>query len=435
MSAIVTPSKSRAEEFRDDEAYARELDVSDPLRSFRERFHIPGRDDGEPVIYYTGNSLGLQPRGVQEMLAQELEDWKRLAVDGHFKDTRPWYSYHEQFREPMARVVGAKPSEVVLMNSLTVNLHLMMVTFFKPTQARFKILMEGPAFPSDTYAIESHLKTRGLDPKDALLVLSPREGEHTIRAADLESTIEQQGESIALVLLSGVNYYTGQFFDLPRITSLAKSKECVVGFDLAHAAGNVPMALHDWDVDFACWCTYKYLNGGPGSIAGCFIHEQHAGNTDLPRYAGWWGNDPESRFRMHLNDTFIAKPDADGWQISNPPIFSMTPLVASLAIFDEATMPALREKSVRMTAYLRWLIERQPSSKFECITPQDPEFRGSQLSILVHDEPQARHVALQASGIVADFRPPNVIRVAPVPLYNTYHEAWRFAKTLCQEMS
>jgi kynureninase len=295
--------------------------------------------------------------------------------------------------------------------------------------------METPAFPSDTYAIESHLRTRGLDTADSLLVISPREGEHTIHHEDIEAMIEEQGESIALVLLSGVNYYTGQFYDLPKIAKLAKFRGCAVGFDLAHAAGNVPLNLHDWDVDFACWCTYKYLNGGPGSVAGCFIHERHASNPDLPRYAGWWGNAPESRFRMHLNDTFIAKPDADGWQLSNPPIFAMTPLLASLAIFDEATMPALRGKSIRLTSYLRWLIERHPSEHFEIITPGNPDSRGCQLSILMHDQPQARRETLQVSGSVADFRPPNVIRVAPVPLYNTFHEAWRFARTLGQELN
>lgn len=415
------------------EAYARQLDEMDPLRDLRSRFHLPlDQDSGNPKVYFCGNSLGLQPRSTSELMQQELDDWARFAVDGHFKPHTGWYRYHELLRDQTARLVGATADEVVVMNSLTVNLHLMMVTFFRPDAKRYRILMEAPAFPSDIYAIKSHLQTCGLDPDDALLTIAPREDEHTIRMEDLLACIEEEGERIALILLGGVNYYTGQVFDLERIASAGHERGCVVGFDLAHAAGNVPLSLHDWNVDFACWCSYKYLNAGPGALAGCFIHERHASNPNLPRYGGWWGNDPESRFRMHLQPQFIPRPTADGWQISNPPIFSMVPLRASMNIFDEVGMKALREKSQQLTGYLRTLIDQHPADWFEVITPTDPREVGCQLSILVHDRPQQRFEALQAASIVGDFRQPNVIRVAPIPLYNTFEEVHRFVRTLGQ---
>jgi len=419
--------------FRDDEAFALERDSRDPLRAFRDRFHLPTRDNGQPLIYFTGNSLGLMPAEARGMVERELDDWARLAVDAHFRPEAPWYSYHETVREPLARLVGAQPGEVVAMNSLTVNLHLMMTTFYRPTEHRFRILMEAPAFPSDTYAVQTHLRARGIDPRKALLVVGPREGEEMIRPGDIEAMIAEHGRTIALVLLGGVNFFTGQCFDMSRITEAAHRAGCVIGFDLAHAAGNVPLALHDWDVDFACWCSYKYLNAGPGAVAGCFIHDRHASNPTLPRLGGWWGNDPGTRFRMHLEPEFIARPDADGWQISNPPIMALAPLRASLAIFDEATMPALRSKSLQLTGYLHWLIERKltgASRAHEIITPREDAAHGCQLSVLVHDQPRARRDALQDAGVICDFREPNIIRAAPVPLYNTFHEVWQFARIL-----
>jgi kynureninase len=293
--------------------------------------------------------------------------------------------------------------------------------------------MESPAFPSDLYAVQTHLRSRGLDPAGSLVQIAPREGEHTIRTEDLETALDEQGPQTALVWLSGVNYFTGQVFDMAEITAAAKRHGCTVGFDLAHAAGNVPMSLHDWDVDFACWCSYKYLNAGPGAVAGCFVHEKHAGGGRLPRYAGWWGDDPDTRFQMHLQRDFVAQPGAAGWQISNPPILAMAPLRASLDIFDEAGMDALREKSVLLTGYLRYLLERGPAGQFEIITPAEPEAQGCQLSVLVHDEPKKHHEALLAEGVVCDFREPNVIRVAPVPLYNTFHEVWRFSRIMLRD--
>lgn len=426
-------SHSAEVEYERDEEFARHLDSIDPLRRFRGQFHIPRRaGTSEPVMYFAGNSLGLQPRSVRELIEQELRDWEKLAVDAHFKGHTPWYSYHESVREAGERLVGAKPgaNEIVMMNSLTINLHLMMVSFFRPDKKRTKILIEEPCFPSDIYAVKSHLRTRGLDPAKHLLIASPRNGEQTIRMEDLEALIAREGESIALILLGGVNFFTGQAFDMERITRIGHEHGCIVGFDLAHAAGNLALRLHDWDVDFACWCSYKYLNAGPGAVAGCFVHERHGQNLDLPRYAGWWGNDPATRFRMHLEPEFVPVAGADAWQVSNPPILSMTPLRASLAIFDEAGMDALRAKSLKLTGYLRFLLETASAKSWQIITPAAPEAHGCQLSMLVHDHPRQRFRALENEGVVCDFREPNVIRVAPVPLYNTFHEVWRFASIL-----
>lgn len=416
-----------------DESGARKLDEADPLKGCRDRFLIPAGADGSPVVYFCGNSLGLQPRSVRAAVEQELDDWARLAVDAHLKGRTPWYSYHEAFTESGARLVGARPGEVVMMNSLTVNIHLMMVSFYRPRGPRRKILLEHPAFPSDLYAARTHARSRGLDPDECVVQVRPREGEHAIRTEDVESRLEQDGAEIALVWLPGVNYFTGQVFDMARITAAARRHGCMVGFDLAHAAGNVPMRLHDWDVDFACWCSYKYLNAGPGAIAGCFVHDRHGRNPDLPRLAGWWGDDPATRFQMHTKLKFIPQPGAAGWQISNPPILSMAPLLASLEIFDEVGMEALREKSRKLTGYLRSLLEQAPPGRFEIITPAEPGAQGCQLSILVHDQPKRRHEALVSREMICDFREPNVIRIAPTPLYNSYHEAWRFAQVLGRE--
>jgi len=416
--------------FHEDEAFAKKLDADDALRGFRERFCIPTGSDGSPVVYFCGHSLGLLPKEARRFVEEELEDWARLGVDGHFKGRRPWYSYHEQFREPGARIVGARPGEVVMMNSLTVNLHLMMATFYRPTKERYKILIESPTFPSDLYAVKTQLRHNGFDPADALVTLQPREGQHIVHAADVESLLEDHGDSIALVLFSGVNFYTGQVLDMPRIAAAARREGCVIGLDLAHAVGNVPLSLHDWDIDFAVWCNYKYLNAGPGAIGGCFVHERHGKNPDLPRLAGWWGNDPKTRFEMHRLDDFVPQDGADGWQISNPPILSAAPLLSSLAIFDEAGIDALRAKSKRLTAYLAYLLDRIEGRPFDIITPSDPAARGCQLSILVRDDPRGLYKRLRGQNMVVDFREPNIIRMAPVPLFNTFHEVWRCAQVL-----
>src|SRR5438552_1081332 len=419
--------------FSADERFALQLDAEDPLRTFREKFFLPLGEDGKPVIYFAGNSLGLMPKSARQIVEEELDNWARLGVDAHHAAGTPWYSYHEVLREPMARLVGAKPHEVICMNSLTVNLHLMMATFYRPTKSRFKILMEEPAFPSDTYAIKTQIVHHGLSPKDALVLARPRKGEFTIRTEDIVDLIEKDPNQLAVVMIGAVNFFTGQLYDIPKITAAAQKRGIIAGFDLAHAIGNVPLALHDWSADFAVWCSYKYLNAGPGAVAGRFVHERHATNTKLPRLAGWFGNDPNTRFRLHLEPEFIPVPSADGWQISNPPILSMAPLRASLAIFDEAGgMESLRAKSINLTGYLEFLIDQIGSKKFSVITPADPKARGAQLSIQAHEHPKQLHEELLAAGVKCDFREPNVIRVAPTPLYNTFHQVWRFARILAE---
>jgi kynureninase len=413
------------------EDFALRLDAEDPLRHFREKFHLPLRKDGEPVIYFAGNSLGLMPKSARQVVDEELDNWATLGVDAHHATGTPWYSYHEALREPTARLVGAKPVEVISMNSLTVNLHLMMATFYRPTKSRFKILMEEPAFPSDTYAIKTQVMHHGLDPEEGLILTRPRKGEFTIRTEDILDLIDKNADQLAVVIFGGANFFTGQLFDIKKITAAAHKHGIVAGFDLAHAVGNIPLSLHDWNVDFAVWCSYKYLNAGPGAVAGAFVHERHATNISLPRLAGWFGNDPNSRFRLHLEPDFIPVPSADGWQISNPPIFSMAPLRASLAIFGEVGgMEPLRVKSMKLTGYLESLLTQIGSKKISVITPKDPDARGCQLSILAHEHPKKLHNELIAADVKCDFREPNVIRVAPTPLYNTFHEVWRFARIL-----
>lgn len=419
--------------FSADEQFALQLDAEDPLRHFREKFNLPLGKDRKPLIYLAGNSLGLMPKTARQLVDQELDDWAGLAVDAHLGAKTPWYSYHETLREPAARLIGAQPNEVICMNSLTVNLHLMMATFYRPTKERFKIVMEEPAFPSDTYAVKSQIVHHGFDPHDALVLARPREGAFTVRQEDIDDLLEKQGDQIALVLFAGVNFFTGQLFDIERITATARKRGCMVGIDLAHAIGNVPLTLHDWNVDFAVWCSYKYLNAGPGAVAGAFVHERHATNRELPRLAGWFGNDPKTRFRLHLEPEFIPVASADSWQISNPPIFSMAPLRASLAIFDEAGgMEALRAKSIELTGYLQFLIESAKHSKLTVITPRETKTRGCQLSILAAEHPRELFQELEAAGVKCDFREPNVIRAAPTPLYNTFHEVWRFARILAE---
>lgn len=432
----VMPAVSAHNEFHfsPNESDALALDAADALRDCRECFFVPAGRDGNPQIYLCGNSLGLQPKATRDAVIGELDDWARLGVEGHFHGRHPWYPYHEFVREAGARLVGALPHEVVYMNSLTVNLHLMMVTFYRPTRDRFKILIEDSAFPSDTYAVRTQIRHHGFDPDEALLIARPRDGEASLRMDDVEALIEREGSRIALVMMSGVNYFSGQVFDMRRIATAAKRQGARVGFDLAHAAGNLEMRLHDWDVDFAAWCTYKYLNSGPGAVAGCFVHEQHARDKTLPRFGGWWGNDPKTRFRMHLEPEFIPVESADAWQLSNPPILALAPVRVSLAIFAEAGMPALRAKSQRLTAYLQYLLDRMPSERYTTITPRAPQERGAQISLLAHDRPRELFKALEAADVVCDFREPNVIRVAPVPLYNTFHDVWRFAQVLSKHV-
>ena len=404
------------------------MDAKDPLREYRKRFHFPETKDGVEPIYFTGNSLGLMPKKAREYVEQELTDWERLAVEGHIHAKHPWLPYHEFLTEQMATVVGALPVETVVMNSLTVNLHLLMVSFYRPTPERFKIVIEKGAFPSDQYAIESQILFHGYKPSIALIELAPREGEATLRTEDIVDLIQREGDSIALILLGGVNYYTGQAFDMKTITEAGHKVGAVVGLDLAHAAGNIELKMHDWDVDFAAWCSYKYLNAGPGAVAGAFVHERHARAFDLPRFAGWWGHDKETRFLM--GPEFKPLAGAEGWQISNPPILQMAALRASLEIFAEAGMTALTEKSRKLTSYLEVLIKKIGDERISIITPSDLRQRGCQLSIRVRGGDRSLHEGLTSRGVFADWREPDVIRVAPVPLYNSFADVSRFAEVL-----
>ncbi|MFN6963667.1 MAG: kynureninase [Pyrinomonadaceae bacterium] len=412
----------------DTEGAAEQLDAADPLRKFREQFHFPLARDGRPVVYFTGNSLGLQPKTTRAYVDQELDDWARLGVEGHVHAAHPWLPYHEFLTEKMARVVGALPAETVVMNSLTVNLHLMLVSFYRPRGERRKIMIERGAFPSDRYAVWSHIATRGLEPAKCLVELAPREGEATLRTDDIVAAIDEHGDELALVMFGGVNYYTGQAFDMPAITAAAHRVGAVAGFDLAHAAGNLEMRLHDWDIDFAVWCSYKYLNAGPGGVAGAFVHERHAENFEIPRFAGWWGHDKRTRFLM--GPEFVPLAGAEGWQISNPPILQMAALRASLDIFDEAGMSALRDKSVRLTGHLERLLDSLGDERISVITPRDPQARGCQLSIRVRESDRSLFDSLIARGISADWREPDVIRVAPTPLYNSFSDVNAFVHVL-----
>jgi kynureninase len=411
--------------FRADAAFARQMDEGDPLAKYRERFHIPKGPDGADCVYLCGHSLGLQPKTVRSYVGQELDDWAKLGVEAHFRGTHPWMSYHRLLTEQTARLVGAKPVEVVVMNSLTVNLHLMMVSFYRPTKERHKIVVEESAFPSDQYAVKSQIRYHGLDSAKSLVELKPRAGERVLRDEDIVALIEREGDSIALVMLGGVNYSSGQFFDLEAIARAGHAKGCAVGFDLAHAAGNLPLKLHDWSADFAVWCSYKYLNGGPGCIAGCFVHERHTREA-LPRFAGWWGHDQETRFQM--GPEFQAAPGAEGWQVSNPPILTMAALRASMDIFDEVGMQRLREKSVALSGYLEFLLDQRRSEKFWIITPREAGRRGAQLSICVPRNGREVCDRLTEAGVLCDWREPDILRVAPAPLYNTFADVHAFAE-------
>lgn len=417
--------------YKDSRDYAVQLDDQDELKSFRECFYIPKDSENKPKIYFCGNSLGLQSTSTRLFVDEILDCWAEKAVEGHFSGAHPWLPYHEFLSEKTAKVVGALPEEVVTMNSLTVNLHLMMVSFYRPTATRHRILIESQAFPSDLYAVTSQIQYHGFERDHTLIEVSPRAGEINIRNQDLLSLIEREGDNIALILLPGVHYYTGQAFDMAEITRVAHNKGCIVGFDLAHAAGNLLLKLNDWQVDFAVWCSYKYLNAGPGAVAGCFVHERYRHRFDLPRFSGWWGHDKGSRFQMTGQPSVI--PGAEGWQISNPPVLSMAPLLASLEQFDQAGMQALRRKSSQLTGFLEFLLQRCCADKITVITPAAEDERGAQLSLCIEgDQQQGKRVydALALSGVICDWREPNVIRVAPVPLYNTFSEVFDFVKLL-----
>jgi kynureninase len=407
--------------------FARVHDEADPLQHFRHRFHFPQHNDHD-VVYFTGNSLGLQPKSVRSTIEQTLSDWATLGVEGHFHAQQPWWQYHKMFEEPLGRVVGAKPHEIVVMNALTVNLHLLMMSFYQPTATRYKVICEAGAFPSDQYALETHLRLRGINPDEAIIEVAPRTGEQTLRSEDICAAIREAGQSLALVMFAGVQYYTGQVFDMKAITFAAHQVGAIAGFDLAHAAGNIPLALHDWNVDFAAWCSYKYLNSGPGGISGVYIHEKHALRRETPRFAGWWGNEESERFQMKKG--FRAAEGAQAWQLSNAPILLLAAHKAALDIFDEAGMERLRTKSEHLTGFLEFVLKSIAKDRIECITPSNPAERGAQLSLFVHGGGRAVFDHLLANGVIVDWREPNVIRAAPAPLYNSYEDVWRFGEIL-----
>ncbi len=415
--------------FENNITFARQLDENDPLKHFRDQFYIPVIN-GKESIYFTGNSLGLQPKTTQEYVLNELEDWANFGVEGHFHATNPWLSYHEIFPNQLSKIVGALPEEVVVMNQLTVNLHLLMTSFYRPTKDRFKIVCEAKAFPSDQYALESQVKLHGLNPDEAIIEVSPREGEHIVRTADILDTISKHKDSIAVVMFGGVNYYSGQVFDMEKITLATHNVGAYCGFDLAHAAGNIELKMHDWNVDFACWCSYKYLNSGPGGVAGAYIHQKHIKDKTLPRLAGWWGHDKASRFKMEKG--FNPIETAEGWQLSNAPVLSMAAHKASLDIFEDAGMENLIPKGKMLSDYLLFILNEVNTGLdkkiIEIITPSDD--KGCQVSILMLEKGKEVFEALKQNGVIADWREPNVIRVAPVPLYNSFEDVYRFGEIL-----
>lgn len=419
--------------FQPGEAFRAAMDARDPLAHFRQRFHLPKTRDGQECVYLCGHSLGLEPRSARSYVDQEFEHWAQLGVEGHFQGRNPWMPYHRLLTGQTARLVGAEPLEVVVMNSLTVNLHLMMASFYRPTAERHKIVIEGGAFPSDQYAVKSQILFHGFAPQQSLIELMPREGESCLRDEDIELLIDREGNSIALILLGGVNYVTGQVFDMPGIARAGHRKGCMVGFDLAHAAGNIPLHLHDWGADFAAWCSYKYLNGGPGCVAGCFVHERHAHAWDIPRFAGWWGHDEKTRFQM--GPQFQPMAGAEGWQLSNPPIMALAPLRASMEIFSEAGMERLRSKSVLLTGYMEFLLRQKASSEFSVITPPEERRRGAQLSIRLKHRGRDLCDRLAAEGVIGDWREPDTFRVAAVPLYNSYQDVYRFVERFAAALS
>ncbi|GAA5025498.1 kynureninase [Marivirga lumbricoides] len=424
-------------------AFAKKMDQEDPLKKYRQEFHIPVID-GKQVIYYTGNSLGLQPKRTRSFIEKELKDWELFGVEGHFNQQKEniWYNFHKYSKKALAGIMGAKEEEVVSMNNLTVNLHLLMVSFYRPTAKKFKIIVEAGAFPSDQYVFESQLNWHAFhggnklfDPVEALVEIAPREGENTLRNEDIINTIEKHSEELALVLMGGIQYYTGQFFNLKEITEAAHKAGAYAGFDLAHAAGNMHLKLHDWDVDFATWCTYKYLNSGPGNVSGIYVHERFGNSPEIPRLAGWWGHKQDERFKMKKG--FIPMEGADGWQLSNMNIIAGAAHLSSLEIFSEVGMEALRSKSILLTGYLEYLIKEinKEEKIFEIITPENPEERGCQLSLFTLKYGKSLFDKLMKRGVLADWREPDVIRLAPVPLYNTFEEQYQFAQILKESLA
>ncbi|MBK7666870.1 MAG: kynureninase [Sphingobacteriaceae bacterium] len=421
-------ARNKNEQLQNTLEFAKQCDASDKLKAYRSKFYFP-QHEGRDIVYFTGNSLGLQPKTTKSFIEQELNDWAKYGVEGHFMAQNPWLPYHEFLTENMAKIVGALPEETVMMNQLTVNLHLLMVSFYRPTKQRYKIICEAKAFPSDQYALQSQVKFHGFKIEDALIEIEPRKGEYTIRHEDIYEAIEKNKDSLALVMIGGVNYFTGQVFDMKSIVEAGHKAGAIVGFDLAHGAGNLKLQLHDWNVDFACWCSYKYLNSGPGSVAGAFVHQKHLKNTDLPMFAGWWGHDKKTRFLM--DKTFVPMQTAERWQMSNAPVFSMAACRASLEIFAEVGMDALIEKSKSLTAYLEFIVEdinKQKSNCLQIITPK--ENRGCQLSIVANGYGKALFNKLMENGVIPDWREPNVIRCAPVPLYNSFEDLYRFGEIL-----
>jgi kynureninase len=416
--------------FENSLGFAQQLDAQDPLKQYQNEFSFP-QVNGKKVIYFTGNSLGLQPKSARTYVDEVMNDWANLAVEGHFYAEKPWWDYHERFANPLSKLVGALPSEVTVMNTLTVNLHLLMVSFYRPTNQRYKIICEEKAFPSDQYLFQSQVRFHGYEPEDAIVEVKRREGEHNIRLEDIVSTIAEVGDELALVLLGGVNYYTGQVFDMKTITQVGHQVGAYVGWDLAHAAGNVELKLHDWQVDFAAWCSYKYMNSGPGNASGCFIHEKHHTNSELPRFAGWWGHNKERRFKME--PVFDPIQGADGWQISNLPVLSLAPYLASVELFAKIGMDTLIQKRNTITVYLEFVlhqIDREVNGNFEIITPSNPTERGCQLSVFLHGEGRSLFDYLMKNGVIVDWREPNVIRLAPVPLYTSFEDIYHFGQIL-----
>ena len=417
-------------QFENSRTFAQQLDAKDPLAKYRNEFIFPQINDKD-AIYFTGNSLGLQPRSAQNYVNDIMSDWGNLAVEGHFQAEKPWWDYHERFAEQLSKVVGAKPKEVTVMNTLTVNLHLMMVSFYRPTKKRYKIICEEKAFPSDQYMISSQVRFHGFDPEDAIVELKKRDGEHNFRTEDILAKIEQVGEECALVLIGGVNYYTGQVFHMKTITEAGHNVGAFVGWDLAHAAGNIKLELHDWDVDFAAWCSYKYMNSGPGSASGCFVNEKYHNQKDIPRFEGWWGHNKDRRFLMEPE--FQPEDGANAWQISNAPVLALAPYLASLQMFDEVGMDALIEKRNKIVAYLEFIlheIDKEVDSTFEVITPANQEERGTQLSVFLHGEGKELFNYLMQNGVIPDWREPNVIRLAPAPFYCSYEDMYEFGQIL-----
>ena len=408
--------------------YAKQLDQEDPISYLRNEFHIPRDKNGKEWLYFTGNSLGLQPKITSKYIEQELDDWANFGVEGHFEAKNPWLSYHELLTDTMAKVVGAKPVEVVVMNTLTTNLHLLMVSFYQPSKTKYKIIIESDAFPSDRYAVQSQLSFHGFDPEEALIEWKPKEGKQLLELEDLKSILDSQGDEVALLLIGGVNYYTGQYLDIKKIAELGHAKKCMVGIDLAHGAGNIQPNLHDSSIDFAAWCTYKYLNSGPGSLSGLFVHEKHAQRKDLPRFAGWWNHNKETRFNMR--QPFDVMSGAEGWQLSNPPILSMAAIKASLDIFEKVGMDALVKKSKKLTGFFEYLVNEIASDTIKIITPTNPNERGCQLSLQVKNADKNLHKKLTENNIITDWREPDVIRCAPVPMYTSFEDVYHMVTIL-----